>query len=95
MEKRHERAYSRMMNRRKALRLRRIDRMRNAIGNFPDTYDNLHQYSKNKIHCSCPVCRNKTWSLGDNSDAQRSISDQKKVANMREQMNELDNEENF
>ena len=95
MEKRHERAYSRMMNRREALRLRRIDRMRNAIGNFPDTYDNLHQYSKNKIHCSCPLCRNKAWSLGDNSDAQRSISDQKKVANMREQMNELDNEENF
>ena len=20
-------------------------------------YDNLHQYSKNKIHCSCPLCR--------------------------------------
>ena len=19
-------------------------------------YDNLHQYSKNKIHCSCPMC---------------------------------------
>ena len=19
-------------------------------------YDNLHQYSKNKIHCSCPLC---------------------------------------
>lgn len=23
-------------------------------------YDNLHQYSKNKIHCSCPICSNKT-----------------------------------
>ena len=23
-------------------------------------YDNLHQYSKNKIHCSCPMCRAKT-----------------------------------
>ncbi len=22
-------------------------------------YDNLHQYSKNKIHCSCPMCRSK------------------------------------
>ena len=20
-------------------------------------YDNLHQYSKNKIYCSCPMCR--------------------------------------
>ena len=23
-------------------------------------YNNLHQYSKNKIHCSCPMCRAKT-----------------------------------
>lgn len=23
-------------------------------------YDNLHQYSKNKIHCSCPLCAVKT-----------------------------------
>ena len=23
-------------------------------------YNNLHQYSKNKIHCSCPMCASKT-----------------------------------
>lgn len=23
-------------------------------------YDNLHEYSKNKIHCSCPMCSAKT-----------------------------------
>lgn len=23
-------------------------------------YDNLHQYSKNKIHCSCPMCASKS-----------------------------------
>ena len=23
-------------------------------------YDNLHQYSKNKVHCSCPLCAGKT-----------------------------------
>ena len=23
-------------------------------------YDNLHQYSKGKIHCSCPLCAAKT-----------------------------------
>ena len=23
-------------------------------------YDNLHQYSKNKVHCSCPYCSAKT-----------------------------------
>ncbi len=27
-------------------------------------YDNLHQYSKNKIHCSCPMCRRKTNNKG-------------------------------
>lgn len=21
-----------------------------------DWYDNLHEYSKNKVHCSCPMC---------------------------------------
>lgn len=27
-------------------------------------YDNLHQYSKNKIHCSCPICSPKTRNKG-------------------------------
>ena len=27
-------------------------------------YDNLHQYSKNKIHCSCPYCTTKTKNKG-------------------------------
>ena len=27
-------------------------------------YDNLHQYSKNKIHCSCPMCSAKTNNKG-------------------------------
>ncbi len=27
-------------------------------------YDNLHQYSKNKIHCSCPMCSQKTNNKG-------------------------------
>ena len=27
-------------------------------------YDNLHQYSKNKIHCSCPMCSTKTRNKG-------------------------------
>ena len=34
-------------------------------------YDNIHQYSKNKIHCSCPICSSKTngkgrWGKGKN-----------------------------
>ena len=28
-------------------------------------YDNLHQYSKNKIHCSCPMCSPKTRNKGN------------------------------
>ena len=27
-------------------------------------YNNLHQYSKNKIHCSCPMCSIKTKNKG-------------------------------
>ena len=30
-------------------------------------YDNLHQYSKNKIHCSCPMCQSKTNSKSNKS----------------------------
>ena len=29
-----------------------------------DWYDNLHQYSKNKIHCSCGLCGSKTKNKG-------------------------------
>ena len=47
----------------KALRKRRI-----AKAVYPysehDYYDNLHQYSKNKIHCSCPMCSAKTRNKG-------------------------------
>lgn len=28
-------------------------------------YDNLHQYSKNKIHCSCAGCTKKTRNKGN------------------------------
>ena len=57
-----------------------------------DYYDNLHQYSKNKIHCSCPICRAKTakgkdpWSSGKNWP----INDKKRIEEMQDQI--LDNE---
>lgn len=31
---------------------------------FHPWYNNLHQYSKNKIHCSCPMCSPKTRNKG-------------------------------
>ena len=47
----------------KAKRKRRIDRYYAGIFYHP-WYNNLHQYSKNKIHCSCPMCRNKSRNRG-------------------------------
>ncbi len=72
----------------KAIRKRKII---NAYG--WDYYDNLHQYSKNKIHCSCPFCRAKT-AKGKNpwgpSGKNWSPNDQRKIDEMEEQSQELD-----
>ena len=43
----------------KAKRKAQIDLARSCDG-LP-LYDNLHQYSKNKIHCSCRLCRGKDY----------------------------------
>lgn len=49
----------------KALRKKRIDHEVYAYhSEYPGFYDNLHQYSKNKIHCSCPMCSAKTRNKG-------------------------------
>ena len=59
-------------------------------------YDNLHQYSKNKIHCSCPMCSQKTRNKGKRRNKcgnySRQIcykaSDLKKVISMDQDENE-------
>ena len=52
--------YNRYMSKKKALRKKKIaDEVYWNGKEFP-YYNNLHQYSKNKIHCSCPLCRAKT-----------------------------------
>ena len=62
--KHRSRAYNRDVSRRKALRKKRIsDNFWPHASNYP-YYDNLHQYSKNKIHCSCPMCSQKTKNKG-------------------------------
>lgn len=43
----------------KAKRKAKIDLARSCDG--VPWYDNLHQYSKNKIHCSCRLCRGKDY----------------------------------
>lgn len=45
----------------KALRKKRID---NHICGY-HIYKSLHQYSKNKVHCSCPGCSAKTRNKGN------------------------------
>lgn len=77
----------------KAIRKREISRKVYRLNQ--DWYDNLHQFSKNKVHCSCPFCRAKTaknkqiWSGGKNW----SIRDERRIEEMEDQI--LDNEENF
>lgn len=50
-------------------------------------YDNLHQYSKNKIHCSCPLCRRGKGAF-DNSFDKLSNKDKRKISSMKEEEQE-------
>ena len=54
----------------KAIRKRRL---------YRDYYGNLHQYSKNKIHCSCFLCSAKSSKYrGRGNSINYKISDQRK-----------------
>lgn len=57
--KESKRGDRRKIDYKKARRKARIDLARSCDG-LP-LYDNLHQYSKNKIHCSCRLCRGKNY----------------------------------
>lgn len=82
-------AYNRDISRRKALRKKRLAK---EIYSWHDKdfeyYNNLHQYSKNKIHCSCPMCSPKTRNKGrrDRKNYMRSLnyklSDLKRIISM-------------
>lgn len=69
----------------KAIRKRNISR--NVYRLNQDWYNNLHQFSKNKVHCSCHICR------GWTKHGENTISDKRKLEKMEDQI--LDNEENF
>lgn len=69
----------------KAIRKRRIDRETRPHAT-KDWYDNLHQYSKNKIFCSCPLCRAKT---NRNAKMGSPIPDLRKSESMDEQEQEI------
>lgn len=79
------RSETRNLNWTKAIKKRRI--CREIYGS--DFYDNLHQYHNNKIHCSCPKCRADNPNLGKNSLANQSITNQKKISEMKEKMNDF------
>lgn len=50
----------------KAIRKRKIVKevYPSLSGEDWEYYDNLHQYSKNKVHCSCHLCSAKTNNKG-------------------------------
>ena len=64
MNKSRSRTYNRDVSKRKALRKKRIAEEVYYNGKEYPYYNNLHQYSKNKIHCSCPLCSPKTRNKG-------------------------------
>ena len=70
--------YNRDVSFRKAKRKQRMARIIYHWHNWdnPDWeyYDNLHQYSKNKIHCSCPMCQAKTRNKGDRRNKRKNYS---------------------
>lgn len=84
---------------RKAKRKQRI--IREIWHDGTEYYDNLHQYSKNKIHCSCPMCSAKTKNKGKRRYKRGNYSpthnykhsDLLKVLDMEQQEAEFSNEE--
>ena len=91
-------SYNRDVSHRKALRKQHISKYSNywSPESRGEHFDNLHQYSKNKVHCSCPLCQSKTRNKGRRNHAnyQRSInykkSDLVKQMAMDAQMEEYD-----
>ena len=75
----------------KALRKRSIAHSY-ALFVYTGWYDNLHQYSKNKIHCSCPVCGSRGVRVPNTCSRYGkktyTMSDKKKIDSMRYQLAE-------
>ena len=65
------------------------------LGRFWLMYNNLHQYSKNKIFCSCWMCSKKTNPKNIHGVSNNwSISDRRKLEDMNSQEQEPIDEEN-
>ena len=92
MNKSRSRAYNRDVSKRKALRKKRITEEVYYDGKEHPYYNNLHQYSKNKIHCSCPMCSPKTRNKGrrNRKNYQRALN--YKISELKRQIS-MDDEE--
>ncbi len=76
----------------KAKRAKRIDMARGSIFVEHPWYNNLHQYSKNKIFCDCYWCRCKTRQKGKR-DYWR-ISDRRKFDRLNYEESEVEDNGN-
>jgi len=76
------RAERRRKNYRKAVRKQHIS---NEVYGF-SWYKNLHEFSKNKIHCSCLMCRYRSaW-----DPERKPVGDKKRIIAMQQDLNELE-----
>ena len=82
------RAQRRYDSRRKALRKRRITKEVYLESDEHPYYDNLHQFSKNKIHCSCPYCLAKSRDSLKHSDLQTKEAMDSSMKELEEESNE-------
>lgn len=67
---------------RKAIRKKKLSDGWMLVHTGRSFYGNLHEYSKNKIHCSCDMCRTKTNNKHRNtfeSHHNYSVSDTRKI----------------
>ena len=102
------RAWRRHMDFRKAIRKRKIDmnttwwpRSPFVLWNYEvreqriGMYQNLHQYSKNKVHCSCPMCSPKTRNKGHRNRKNYNPSINYKISDLRHQNSMKDDEKDY
>ena len=88
-----DRAWRRRKDVAKALHKRRIVR---DVYRWKDWYDNLHQYSKNKVHCSCSMCGCKTHNQFHTGPATTwPAHDEKHLIDMNQQLNDYDEGEPY
>lgn len=75
----HTREWHRKQDWKHAIRKKKIDKF-TSVCDVP-LYDNLHQYSKNAIHCSCPLCAFNSVTM---SDKRKNIDDNQKLKDFKE-----------